>query len=124
MDLEGENIVLIVTFLVLISLVYITGFIVWVCCRRSESSNVGVGVGGIDAHFHIARNEGGYNDGRKRYSSYFSSRRPGFEPRIRSSNKNAFFGKISDVGGFIDLIRQYQPSALDFEHSDRLVQTT
>jgi hypothetical protein len=40
MDLEFENIVLIVTFLVLISLVYVTGFIVWVCCRRSERSTV------------------------------------------------------------------------------------
>ena len=39
MDLEGENIVLIVTFLVLISLVYLTGFIVWVCCRHPHTSN-------------------------------------------------------------------------------------
>ena len=37
---ETENIVIVITFICIISLVYITGFIVWVWCNRSPSNGL------------------------------------------------------------------------------------
>ena len=36
MEVEPENIVLLVVFILLVGLVYICGFIVWVWCRKSR----------------------------------------------------------------------------------------
>lgn len=39
---EAENIVLLVTFLLLVCLVYVTGLIVWVWCNRSPEEGLNI----------------------------------------------------------------------------------